>query len=306
MAGRKKITLLLVQLSSRLQVRRSVYWFNFLCSSLDGFPFWWDCISWKQREKSKQGGQLGTSPRRALRDGVQETATSQTYFISPICFLSGIDRKELCNSLFSVTFHAALCHVLLCASCSSYKNQHDLLTSHGPPQPHYLGQLGATTTPSQPSVQARAVYATAGSSPPAHRCLRLSHSLVSRQVWHTDAKLGKVPCLLEHFPVLGSRNMSLTANYHCLGFVSCCQWLLHFIFFWKWALMFPLPHPESPPTSICGTESIAISLGSQLCPVEAEALCRGGGRMRSLWTIFCINLLLILLRHYSQAYMLLL
>lgn len=88
---------------------------------------------------------------------MQETETSQIYFISPICFLSGISRKELCNSLFSVTFHAALCRVFLCASCSSYKNQYHLLASRGPPQPHCLCQLGATTTASQPSVQARAL-----------------------------------------------------------------------------------------------------------------------------------------------------
>lgn len=97
----KNPTLLLVQLSSRLQVRRSVYWFNFLCSSLDIFPFWWDCISWKQREKAKQGGELGKFPSRALRDGVQERGTSEItgYLFCPINFLSGIKRKKLCDLL---------------------------------------------------------------------------------------------------------------------------------------------------------------------------------------------------------------
>lgn len=78
-------------------------------------------------------------------------------------------------------------------------------------------------------------------------------------------------------------SLDLTANYHCLDFVSCCRG--YFKFVWKRVFMLSLPHPESAHTSLCGRDCKAIHLDSQLCLAEAEAPCRRGKRIR-LWTTF--------------------
>lgn len=126
---KNQISLLLVQLFSKLQVRWSVYWLNFLCSSLDIFPFWWDCISWKQRQKAKRGEELGRFPSSSERQCRRDrNVINNSIFLSSSNISEWHQKRKQKKSLqFTIlSFNNTSCSsvkALLFASCGSYKNK---------------------------------------------------------------------------------------------------------------------------------------------------------------------------------------